>query len=150
MTLLMREKVLVYATWQGRLLVFREPDFPDVPLQVPGGTVEPREEPAAAARRELAEESGITDGIAFSLLGRHSVEVAKAGGQELHHRSFFHVELNGSYPEIWRHREDKPDGGGDPILFELFWLPMPEASAALGGGLGACLPQLWERLGVPA
>ena len=30
------DKVLIYATWNDRLLVFEEPDFPETPLQVPG------------------------------------------------------------------------------------------------------------------
>lgn len=46
-------KVLIYATWRDRLLVFDEPDFPEIELQVPGGTVEAGEDIAAAALREF-------------------------------------------------------------------------------------------------
>ena len=53
-------KVLIYATWQGRLLVFDEPDFPEIELQVPGGTMEPGESPEVAATREFVEETGLT------------------------------------------------------------------------------------------
>ncbi|MBB3398844.1 8-oxo-dGTP pyrophosphatase MutT (NUDIX family) [Rhizobium sp. BK538] len=52
-------KVLIYATWRDRLLGFDEPDFPEVALQVPGGTVETGEDIAAAALREFSEETGI-------------------------------------------------------------------------------------------
>ena len=43
------DKVLIYATWNGKLLVFREPENPDTPLQVPGGTVDEGEEIQGAA-----------------------------------------------------------------------------------------------------
>lgn len=46
-------KVLICATSRRGLLVFDEPDYPDVPLQVPGGTVEPDEDLQAAAVREF-------------------------------------------------------------------------------------------------
>lgn len=52
-------KVLIYATWRGRLLVFDEPDFPEIEFQVPGGTVEPGEATATAALREFTEETGL-------------------------------------------------------------------------------------------
>ncbi len=52
----MIEKALIYATTSRGLLVFDEPDFPEVPLQVPGGTVEVGEPVIDAARREFGEE----------------------------------------------------------------------------------------------
>lgn len=144
--MILRTKVLVYATWEQRLLVFREPDFPEVPLQVPGGTVEPGEELATAARRELAEEAGISGPRQFTLLGRQSIDVQKPEQLERHHRFFFHTALPGPYPDSWQHSENSPDGGGEPIRFELFWLSVDTASELLGGGLGACLPELRQRL----
>jgi len=44
----------------AQLLLFSHVDYPQVPLQIPGGGIEPREEPYAAALRELHEEAGIT------------------------------------------------------------------------------------------
>ena len=55
----MIRKVMIYAMGPRGLLVFREPDFPDVPLQVPGGTVEDGETFEAGACREFAEETGL-------------------------------------------------------------------------------------------
>ena len=52
------EKALVYGTTSHGLLVFDEPDFPEVPIQVPGGTVEAGEQVIDAARREFGEEPG--------------------------------------------------------------------------------------------
>lgn len=55
-----RGKVLIYATASRGLLVFSEPDFPEIPLQVPGGTIDAGEDPLPAARREFSEETGLT------------------------------------------------------------------------------------------
>jgi 8-oxo-dGTP diphosphatase len=35
-----RNKVIVYVTSADHLLVFRQPEFPEAGLQVPGGTVD--------------------------------------------------------------------------------------------------------------
>lgn len=48
-------KVLIYGTSSSGLLVFDEPEFSEVPIQVPGGTVDPDEDIFEAARREFHE-----------------------------------------------------------------------------------------------
>jgi 8-oxo-dGTP pyrophosphatase MutT (NUDIX family) len=45
---------------RSQLLVFRHPDCPDAPLQIPAGGVEYGEPLEAALRRETWEESGLT------------------------------------------------------------------------------------------
>ncbi|MGZ2426356.1 NUDIX domain-containing protein [Rhizobium laguerreae] len=65
----MIEKALIYATNSCGILVFDEPDFPEVPLQVPGGTVEEGEPVIDAARREFGDETGLVDRTGFRLLG---------------------------------------------------------------------------------
>ena len=77
------EKVLIYA-WRGnRTLVFDEPDFPEVPLQVPGGTMEHGEIPIEAARRELFEETGLALNTGWSAVG--SVDYAFMKNGDAHH-----------------------------------------------------------------
>ncbi len=58
----------MHATSSRGLLVFEEPDFPEVGVQVPGGTVEPDEGVLAAARRELHEETGLLVEVPFEHL----------------------------------------------------------------------------------
>lgn len=67
------DKALIYATSRRGLLVFEEPDFPEVPLQVPGGTIDVGEEPEVAAVREFLEETGLTETpkMDFLCLDRH-------------------------------------------------------------------------------
>ena len=43
----------------AELLLFTHVDYPDAPIQIPGGSIEPDEDPLLAAKRELAEESGL-------------------------------------------------------------------------------------------
>ncbi len=57
----MVEKALSYITRGQRLLVFRQPDFPEQGVQVPGGSVELGEQPAVAALREAREETGLRE-----------------------------------------------------------------------------------------
>ena len=53
------EKAVCYITRDRRILVFEHPGAPDAGIQVPAGTIEPGEDPARAALREAAEESGL-------------------------------------------------------------------------------------------
>jgi 8-oxo-dGTP pyrophosphatase MutT (NUDIX family) len=128
-------KVLIYGTWQGRVLVFDEPDFPDLALQVPGGTVEAGEDVVTAAAREFFEETGIAAPVQPRLLMQADYRFERDGQSILHHRHFFHLPLEGAFPESWIHWEKTPFDGGPPIRFRLFWLGFEEAVRRLGMGM---------------
>ncbi|MBN9025499.1 MAG: NUDIX domain-containing protein [Rhizobiales bacterium] len=137
-----KSKVVLYATWRGRLLVFREPDFPEYGIQVPGGTMEPGETPEQAARREFLEETGLVAPDAMTRLGERDYRYAPEGGPERQHRRwFFHLPLEGDFAESWEQLEMHPDGGGPPIRFALYWLDLP-LGEALFGELDALLDRL--------
>lgn len=95
------DKVLIYATLRERLLVFAEPDSPQMPLQVPGGTVDPGEDVHLAAYREFEEETGIKvrDGMAH--LETVDYAFPDEQGTELHRRHCFHLRLRDEQPETW-------------------------------------------------
>lgn len=128
-------KVLIYATWRKHLLVFDEPDFPDVDLQVPGGTMEPGESPEAAALREFVEETGLAPPATFMPLATQDYRFTKDGRQICHRRHYFHAPLAGEQRQTWLHLEMTPDSGGPPIRFRFFWLSQSEAGNRLGYGM---------------
>ncbi|MFC7064496.1 NUDIX hydrolase [Brucella rhizosphaerae] len=136
------DKVLIYATWNSNLLVFCEPENPDVPLQVPGGTVDEGETMQAAAYREFHEETGILRAIGMNYLETVKYEYIVPTQTETHIRHSFHLPLNGRFPNQWHHYEMFPCDGNKPILFELFWLPLEEARARIGLGMGKSITKI--------
>jgi 8-oxo-dGTP pyrophosphatase MutT (NUDIX family) len=135
-------KVLIYAIHNDRLLVFDEPDFPDVPIQVPGGTVDDGESIEVAARREFIEETGIAPSLSLRHLETLDQSFQWKGTTFTHRRSYFHLALDPGLPESWDHYEETPSGGGEPVLFRFFWLSLEEAARRLGLGMGECLDQI--------
>ncbi|MCA1442062.1 NUDIX domain-containing protein [Ensifer sp. IC4062] len=141
------QKVLIYATWRDRLLVFDEPDFPDVELQVPGGTMEPGESPDAAARREFVEETGLVPPRPLVHLATQDYWFVKNDREICHRRHYFHAALAGEQRQTWLHHEMTPDSGGPPIRFRFVWLGMVEARRRLGYGMQDALGLLWNVAG---
>ena len=150
--MLIRQKVFVYITHRDRLLVFSHPDFPDAGIQVPAGTLEPGETPEAAAWREAREETGL-DGLRLvRFLGEQVRDMADCGLNEIHHRYFYHFECTQPPPEVWRHNEPDPsDGSPAPIVFELFWVHLPDGVPPLttdhGFMLSRLLPENGDTIG---
>jgi 8-oxo-dGTP diphosphatase len=142
-----RRKVVLYATWQNRLLVFTEPDFPEAGVQVPGGTVMEGESIEDGARREFLEETGFTAPATIALLGQTIYSYERDGWRHEHARSFFHLPLVGDYPANWEWTEQTPDGGEGPIRMAFFFVAL-DAVPDLFGELGAFLWTLREHVGV--
>lgn len=133
------EKALIYATWKDRLLVFDEPDFPDLLPQVPGGTIEPEETPLDAARREFSEETGLTCEREPIFLASFDYQTFRDGRSIHHHRHFFHIPLQTPPPVTWCHRELSPTESDVPVLLRFFWVDLRNASELLGYEMAAAV-----------
>ena len=142
-------KVVLYVTSGQRLLVIREPAFPEAGLQPPGGTIEPGEGVEAAAIRELEEETGLTaPARQLVFLGTETLMLERDGKQCTLERHYVHIPVTGPHEERWTWWEATPSSGGPPILFELFWHPL-DAPIDLGYGRDAFLHALRSRLKAP-
>ncbi|MCQ2001864.1 NUDIX domain-containing protein [Arthrobacter zhaoxinii] len=137
-------KVVCYAVQQDHLLVFTHNavSMEITGVQVPAGTVRPGEEPADAAVRELYEETGMA-GKVRRYLGE-SVYDLRPLRPETATRHFFQLEVPASSVSArWVAGEPDPEGGGSPVSWTCWWMPLPQAHV-LAGGLGARLGDLAE------
>lgn len=122
-----RTKAVLYVTCRDHLLVFREPDFPDVGLQPPGGTIMDGEDIRTGAIRELEEETGLmVSDDDLRLLGQRVYDCERDGIRHIHSRFFFHVPVEADISKRWTVTELTPDDGSAPIRFDLFWIPLAE------------------------
>jgi len=142
---LIRNRVFTYITRGVELLVLDYVDHSYAEPQIPGGTIEPGESPAAAAIREAEEETGLTDLKVISFLGSFKKDLRDIGRNEVIQAWFFHLEAGNPTPERWVHSEADPHEGQGPIVFELHWVPI-DAIPKLGGIDSAMLPKLKESI----
>jgi 8-oxo-dGTP diphosphatase len=118
-----KAKAYAYVVRRGHLLVFRHAEFPEVGIQVPGGTIDAGETPEHAVLRETHEETGLEGLSIVRALGEHVRDMRDFDEQAFHHRYFFELAC-GDAPETWQWWERTPSGGGPPIAFDFFWVPI--------------------------
>lgn len=121
-------KVCAYVTRRGgrELLVFSEPGVDG--WQIPKGTLEADERPAAGLARELREETGITEPTDVRRL---TTDIWERRPGRKYVRTFYHVTVDGT-PDRWRHRVTG-DGEEAGTVFHLRWVDRPlDRALALG------------------
>ncbi len=141
----LRQRVFIYITNHGKLLVFDHVENPSLGMQIPGGTIEEGELPAHAALREAEEETGLSEIKLKSFLGEFQKDLTPFGRDETIHAWFFHLEATGQPPIRWRHYETDAHNKVEPIEFELYWVAL-DPKPVLGGIDDAKLYQLMESL----
>jgi ADP-ribose pyrophosphatase YjhB (NUDIX family) len=102
-----------------QLLMFKHPDCPEAPIQIPGGGVEPEESLESALHRETDEESGLNNLTIIRKLG--VAEICWRQPQKLvSYRHCFLLQAPQDTPEVWDHivQGDGIDAG---MKFSYFW-----------------------------
>jgi 8-oxo-dGTP pyrophosphatase MutT (NUDIX family) len=125
--------------------VFTHPESPEAGIQVPAGTVERGEDPAAAAMREAQEETGLSGLRLVTFLGRDTRDMSDCGTEELQHRWFYHIACDATPPERWTHGEF--DAFGNLLIpFDFFWAQLPDGVPDLVADYDDMLPALMKSL----
>ena len=149
MELPVKLKVMAYITHRNRLLVFRQPDFPEAGIQVPGGSVAAGEPLEVAVRREAFEETGLESLVLSSYLGDERYDRTPRGQAEIHHRHFYHFHADGDVDDTWEHWERDPSEGEiEQIRFLFSWVTLPNEVPPLIAGMDAKIPELLARMGL--
>ena len=99
------------------LLVFSHKDYPDVPVQIPGGTVEEGEDLITALRREIYEESGLKE---FKIIKRIGEINYYNDLNQKFKRHFYLIRVSKTTSDTWEH---KVGGKGEDkgLIFKYFW-----------------------------
>jgi 8-oxo-dGTP pyrophosphatase MutT (NUDIX family) len=133
-------KVTAYLTrfnnGKQQLLVFKEIEFEHLGLQVPGGTVEKNEDLLDALKREVKEESGITDLLNINLLGEYSYNSDKLKRNVKR----FYYQMEAICFENFTHivQSNDEDNGW---IYNYFWIDLEE-KPTLFGYLGVHLDKI--------
>lgn len=109
------------------LLVFRHPL---AGVQIPKGSIESGETAAAAAARELAEESGVLAGRVLRQVGCHQFEVGEdatdSGPSERQVWHTFLMAADAEQRDSWSQQASGSETEAS-LVFEFFWLPCADA-----------------------
>lgn len=129
--LLVRRRVVAYVTRErtGRreLLTIEAEEYPEEPRQVPAGRIDFWETLEDGLRRELAEETGLTE------VGR----IRELPGFECTYRTYsrnyaFHVVAQEATTDNWRHRV-AGEGADAGLTYVCRWLPLSPDLSLWGG-----------------
>ena len=117
---------------RNKLLVFAHRNYPDVPIQVPGGTVDEGEEIVDALFREVEEEAGLVNLPVVRKLGTYQFFWQDIHGEVERH--FFLLEAPADIENEWEH-EVCGNGIDCGLVFSYFWVKVND-DLELAGDLG--------------
>lgn len=118
-------KAYVYMVKRGHLLVHEHVDYPDMPLALPGGTLEAGEYPRLGAWRECLEETGLPGGFGNLRYIGKDVHVHPRHRQKMD-RWFFLSFPKRQLPDAWESWEMTPSDWHEPVHIRWFWVPLSQ------------------------
>ncbi|NJK53843.1 MAG: NUDIX domain-containing protein [Leptolyngbyaceae cyanobacterium SU_3_3] len=102
-----------------QLLMFKHPDCPEAPIQIPGGGVEPQESLECALHREVSEECGLSNLTVIRKLG--VAEICWRQPRKLvSYRHCFLLQAPQNTLDVWDHVV-QGDGIDSGMRFSYFW-----------------------------
>ena len=127
---LVRKRVVGYVTRGRELLVFDHKGRPEVPTQVPAGRVDAHEGLEEGLRREVEEETGLTEIEIVGILadGNEFEELFGPGAHESH---AFHAVAAPGGPDSWEHAVSGT-GMDSGLVYVCRWVPLDECPPLWG------------------
>lgn len=146
-------KVYAFITRGAQLLTFTETGTSWI--QIPGGTLEPDEEPRDGVLREAEEETGLKGFEVVRFLGRNQQRMHDWGNLSLPDglviRWFYHLRYDHPTPETWAHWELYASDNSGPHEYNFRWFDLRHQQPKLFDGRNAhhywaVVSQLAQRL----
>jgi ADP-ribose pyrophosphatase YjhB (NUDIX family) len=127
---LVRKRVVGYVTRGRELLVFDHKGMPDVPTQVPAGRVDAHEDLEQGLRREVEEETGVSEIEIVGTLadGKEFEQLFGPGAHESH---AFHAVASPDGPDSWEHAVTGT-GMDSGLVYVCRWVALDECPPLWG------------------
>jgi ADP-ribose pyrophosphatase YjhB (NUDIX family) len=127
---LVRRRVVGYVTRSRELLVFDHNGMPHVPTQVPAGRVDSHEDLEAGLRREVEEETGLSE-IEIVRKLADADEFERLYGSGAHESHAYHAVVEPGGPDAWEHPVSGT-GMDSGLVFVCRWVPLDECPPLWG------------------
>jgi len=121
---LVRKRVVGYVTRGRELLIFDHKGMPEVPTQVPAGRVDSHEDLEEGLRREVEEETGVTEIEVVGVLA-DGEEFARLFGPGAHESHAFHAVVEPGGPDEWEHPVTGT-GMDSGLVYVCRWVPLED------------------------
>jgi ADP-ribose pyrophosphatase YjhB (NUDIX family) len=127
---LVRKRVVGYVTRGRELLVFDHKGMPHVATQVPAGRVDSHENLEDGLRREVEEETGVTEIEIVNVLA-DADEFKRLYGPGAHESHAFHAVAEAGGPNAWEHPVTGT-GMDSGLVYACRWVPLDDCPPLWG------------------